>query len=89
MYSLYVQVLVLALYCQVMLALYRLPELPPTFGSSSASHSLLAAMRVVTTHHGEDVAKLTAKAFHNALNEAVPVAEVSRFSVPNVSTGCW
>ncbi len=64
------------------MALYRLPELPPTFGSSSASHSLLAAMRVVTTNHGEEVAKLTAKAFHSALNESLTVAEVGRLSFP-------
>ncbi|KAI3425184.1 hypothetical protein D9Q98_008953 [Chlorella vulgaris] len=36
---------------ELLLTLYRLPRLPPTFGSTNASHSLLVSFRVFTTHH--------------------------------------
>ena len=31
---------------ELLLTLYRLPRLPPTFGSTNASHSLLVTFRV-------------------------------------------
>ncbi|KAL4856977.1 E3 ubiquitin-protein ligase UPL1 [Chlorella vulgaris] len=36
---------------ELLLTLYRLPRLPPTFGSTNASHSLLVSFRVFTTQH--------------------------------------
>ncbi|DBB00800.1 TPA: hypothetical protein ACH3X1_000730 [Trebouxia sp. C0004] len=40
---------------EVLLQLYKLPKLPPTFGSSSASHSLLAMFRSLTAHNSSDI----------------------------------
>jgi predicted regulator of Ras-like GTPase activity (Roadblock/LC7/MglB family) len=36
---------------ELLLTLYRLPRLPPTFGSTNASHSLLVSFRVFTSQH--------------------------------------
>ena len=41
---------------ECLLQLYKLPKLPPTFGSSSASHSLLATFRSLTSHSSADIA---------------------------------
>lgn len=41
---------------EALLHLYKLPKLPPTFGSSSASHSLLAMFRALTAHNSADIA---------------------------------
>ena len=40
-----------------LLGLYGLPGLPPTFGSSSASHAILAAVRALPAAQAGDVAK--------------------------------
>ena len=40
---------------EVLLQLYKLPKLPPTFGSSSASHSLLAMFRSLIGHNASDI----------------------------------
>ena len=41
---------------EALLHLYKLPKLPATFGSSSASHSLLAMFRALTAHNSADIA---------------------------------
>ena len=37
---------------ELLLALYRLPRLPPTFGSTNASHALLVAFRAFAQQPG-------------------------------------
>ena len=58
-----------------LLAMYSLPKLPPTFGSSSPSHALMAALRTRTTN-AKHAAKLLCKELTAQLEKATSVAEV-------------
>ncbi|RMZ57814.1 hypothetical protein APUTEX25_002482, partial [Auxenochlorella protothecoides] len=62
--------------CELLLALYRLPRLPPSFGSTNASHSLLVTFRVFATQGPalDRVTGLLRTELVRALEEAVAVA---------------
>eukprot|EP00884_Botryococcus_braunii_P008531 jgi/Botrbrau1/1767/Bobra.0217s0022.1 len=59
----------------VLLQLYRLPALPPTFGSSSASHALLAAIRVLATTHADAIAKYAVEAMQLQISSATALGQ--------------
>lgn len=61
---------------ECLLQLYKLPKLPPTFGSSSASHSLLATFRALTVHSAADIATRLQPALASQFRITLGTAEV-------------
>ncbi|KAL0033594.1 hypothetical protein WJX79_006288 [Trebouxia sp. C0005] len=61
---------------EVLLQLYRLPKLPPTFGSSSASHSLLAMFRSLTAHNSSDISSKLQPSLSSQFTITLQLAEV-------------
>ena len=61
---------------EVLLQLYRLPKLPPTFGSSSASHSLLAMFRSLTAHNSSDISSKLQPSLSSQFMITLELAEV-------------
>ena len=61
---------------EVLLQLYTLPKLPPTFGSSSASHSLLAMFRSLTAHNAPDISVRLQPALAAQFEATLSTAEV-------------
>lgn len=69
-----------------LLCLCRLPNLPPTFGSSSASHSLLATFRQVAAQHVPNVSQHLRDALSAQLQVAIQRAEqLGPCSVPELA----
>ena len=62
---------------ELLLQLYRLPKLPPTFGSSSASHSLLAMFRSLTAHNAPDISTRLQPALASQFQVTLDTAQVS------------
>lgn len=62
---------------EVLLQLYKLPKLPPTFGSSSASHSLLAMFRSLTAHNATDISSKLQPVLASQFAVTLKSAEVS------------
>lgn len=56
---------------QLLLKLYTLKHMPATFGSSAASHALLSAVRVCTTHHAALVVQNVVHAIAEQLRVAL------------------
>ncbi len=65
---------------EVLLQLYRLPKLPPTFGSSSASHSLLAMFRSLTAHNSSDISSKLQPSLSSQFMITLELAEVRQSS---------
>lgn len=61
---------------ECLLQLYKLPKLPPTFGSSSASHSLLATFRSLTAHSSADIATRLLPALSSQFQVTLETAQV-------------
>lgn len=61
---------------ECLLQLYKLPKLPPTFGSSSASHSLLATFRALTVHSAADIATRLQPALASQFRVTLETAKV-------------
>ena len=61
---------------ECLLQLYKLPKLPPTFGSSSASHSLLATFRSLTAHSSADIASRLQPALASQFQITLETAKV-------------
>lgn len=61
---------------ECLLQLYKLPKLPPTFGSSSASHSLLATFRALTVHSAPDLASRLQPALASQFRVTLETAKV-------------
>ena len=61
---------------ECLLQLYKLPKLPPTFGSSSASHSLLATFRALTVHSAAEIATRLQPALASQFRITLGTAEV-------------
>ncbi len=66
---------------EVLLQLYKLPKLPPTFGSSSASHSLLAMFRSLTAHNASDISSKLQPALASQFLITLETAEVNIISL--------
>ena len=64
---------------ECLLQLYKLPKLPPTFGSSSASHSLLATFRALTVHSASDIATRLQPALASQFQVTLETAKVSLY----------
>ena len=62
---------------EVLLQLYKLPKLPPTFGSSSASHSLLAMFRSLTAHNASEISSKLQPVLSSQFAVTLESAEVS------------
>ena len=62
---------------EALLHLYKLPRLPPTFGSSSASHSLLAMFRALTAHNSADIATKLQPALASHFMLTLEISKVS------------
>ena len=69
---------------EVLLQLYRLPKLPPTFGSSSASHSLLAMFRSLTAHNSSDISSKLQPSLSSQFMITLELAEVRQSSLCSV-----
>ena len=61
---------------ECLLQLYKLPKLPSTFGSSSASHSLLATFRALTVHSAADIATRLQPALASQFRVTLETAKV-------------
>lgn len=61
---------------QLLLRLYTLKHLPPTFGSSSAAHAVMAAFRACTQLHGALVTEKVAEALAEHLRTTLLLAMV-------------
>ena len=61
---------------ELLLALYRLPRLPPTFGSSSAAHALTATFRTLTMQHAQPLSKHLSSVLNQQLDQALQSAKV-------------
>ena len=61
---------------ELLLALYRLPKLPPTFGSSSAAHALTATFRTLTMQHAQPLSKHLSSVLNQQLDQALESAKV-------------
>lgn len=61
---------------QLLLKLYTLKHLPPTFGSSGASHAVMAVFRTCTQLHGPLVTEKVAEALAEHLRTALLLAMV-------------
>lgn len=78
---------------EVLLQLYKLPKLPPTFGSSSASHSLLAMFRSLTAHNASDISSKLLPVLASQFAVTLESAEVSNvvsslFSMESLINHC-
>ena len=73
---------------EVLLQLYTLPKLPPTFGSSSASHSLLAMFRSLTAHNAPDISVRLQPALAAQFQATLSTAEVCLMVSLCMSRGC-
>jgi hypothetical protein len=71
---------------EVLLQLYKLPKLLPTFGSSSASHSLLAMFRSLTAHNSSDISSKLQPSLSSQFTTTLESAQVWQFSL--CSTYC-
>lgn len=65
---------------EALLHLYKLPKLPPTFGSSSASHSLLAMFRALTAHNSADIAATLQPALASHFLLTLDTSKVGNFN---------
>ncbi|KAK9833876.1 hypothetical protein WJX74_008569 [Apatococcus lobatus] len=70
---------------ELLLALYRLPRLPPTFGSSSAAHALTATFRTLTMQHAQPLSKHLSSVLNQQLDQALQSAkEIGDQNVPTM-----
>ncbi|KAK9830284.1 hypothetical protein WJX72_010812 [[Myrmecia] bisecta] len=71
---------------ELLLGIYRLPRLPPTFGSSSASqHSMLATFRALSPTHAPDISKHLSSALIAQVRQTLDKAQaVGSRSVPEL-----
>ena len=73
---------------ECLLQLYQLPKLPPTFGSSSASHSLLATFRALTVHSASDIASRLQPALASHIQVTLANAKVCFLLSPFKTSLC-
>lgn len=62
---------------EALLAIYALPKLPPTFGSSAPAQALVAAMRSFTSSHADAVSSQLNRVLMTQLQIAVARSKVS------------
>lgn len=60
---------------ELLLRMYRLPRMPPAFGSSSHSHTMLQIFRAITPSHQQALPKIVKEALATQLQVSIHAAE--------------